>query len=229
MSIKPIINDTTALDNKSLNIYANSISVNTLDIVNISCTNITSTGLGTFNDITATGDVVLKGNQIPVATTTPGFILQNTDGSGDLQWVSPTTSAQIITERTNPFLTGYGVVFGSTSSSTGTFDLTYDILYQSIDKRVTVTGLFNYTTGVGGNAKNSVIVNVPPVPPSLIKSPDVDIRGTVCGTAGLGIPSITGTVKYDAVINNIQLDMIVDLTLVPVVYDIQWTASYIID
>lgn len=68
MSIKPIINDVNALNNKSLNIIGNSAQV---------------------NDLVASGDnVLLKGNQIPSSTTTAGNILVNTDGAGDLQWQS---------------------------------------------------------------------------------------------------------------------------------------------
>lgn len=243
MSIKPIINNVNSKENRSLNIYARSVNcalfeaddiksdflevfdnaiINSLDV---------NTRTNTV-DLNATGDVDLKGNIIPSKTTTAGNILSNTDGNGDLQWVAPSilpTIPTVINARINPFSIGYGVTFGSTSTSTGVSDFTYDILYQSIDNRVTVSGLFKYTTGVGGNNKNLILVEVPPVPTNLIKSTTVNIRGSVSGVSGSNLPSTTGIVKYNPVINNIQLEMIVDIALIAVEYDIQWTASYIID
>jgi hypothetical protein len=75
MSINPIINRVDAINNKSLNIIGNSATV---------------------NNLIASDNVLLKGNQIPASTTTAGFILQNTDGLGSLNWVDPNQNQLVI-------------------------------------------------------------------------------------------------------------------------------------
>jgi hypothetical protein len=95
MSLKPIINDSNALDNKSLNIYANSVTANdfiglgTIVDPNIICETIACSVVGEFTgDFIASGNTCsLRGGNMPSSTaTTAGWLLTNTDGLGNLQW-----------------------------------------------------------------------------------------------------------------------------------------------
>lgn len=94
MSLKPIT-ESDALNDKSLNLYANTITANeingggTVDFKDIECETIICSVDGEFTgDFVATGAVCqLRGGNMPSSTSTSaGYLLTNTDGTGNLQW-----------------------------------------------------------------------------------------------------------------------------------------------
>lgn len=94
MSLKSIT-EVEALANKSLNLYCNNLQAvtldaGTIDLTTVNCDNLTCFNSGTFtNDLTTVGVTILRGNRIPLSTTSAGNILTNSDGAGNLTWTVP--------------------------------------------------------------------------------------------------------------------------------------------
>ena len=109
MSIKPIINDENALNDKSLSVYASQVRATTLVGIEV---------------------VSLRGNVIPDSVTTPGYVLENTNGIGNLTWVYGT--------RGGPYSSAISTPLGFVNLSEP-----YAPVYTRVSNITTITGKFS--------------------------------------------------------------------------------------
>ena len=148
MSLKPITND-DALENKSLNLYANSITANeingagTVDFKDIVCETLECT-----DSFVTTGNTCqLRGGNFPSSTsTTAGYLLTNTDGTGNLQW---TDATQLFPSHRFPV----AGIFTSTVSATGAGSVvvsTSDMAFNLVGNVMTCSGTFAINTAATG-------------------------------------------------------------------------------
>lgn len=153
MSLKPIT-EIEGLANKSLNLYANSVNANeisgsTIDLENIQCETLDVANLAEINDLVATGNTCqLRGGNMPSSTsTTAGYLLTNTDGTGNLQW---TDATQLFPSSSFPV----AGIFTSTVSASGAgsvISASSDMAFNLVGSVMTCSGTFAIDTTATGD------------------------------------------------------------------------------
>lgn len=169
MSLKPI-SEIEGLNNKSLNLYANSIKANSIDsgvidLTTITCDNLSCLADGIFiNDFTAAGaNTTLRGNKIPLSTTSAGNLLTNSDGAGTLSWVAP--PPLILSGTWTPTVSTVDAGASIVGVSTFNYTLIGDILTFSGDFAATSTNtgalnLFDISLPLGKKPLNPNVVYI---------------------------------------------------------------------
>ena len=144
-----------SLGNHNLNVV-NTANISTLAVNNVNATNLNialTTNANVINTATlvASGATTLRGNVIPSNITTPGYYLQNSNGSGSLSWspISPASS-------TGFYSPSYAMVGGGSISSA-----TNQALYINFGNIVKVSGSLVINTPSSGLVAN-LVFNTPP-------------------------------------------------------------------
>jgi hypothetical protein len=105
MSLKPIVNDAEALNDKALNLFCNSLTANeitgegTIDLKNIEC-----------ETLVCTNSADIRGSIFPDASTSsPSFILMDVLGNGNLTYENPAENNRI---QNNTYISQIGNLTG---------------------------------------------------------------------------------------------------------------------